>query len=166
MSTPTEDHAAAGEPPDETRPPAAGPPANLVTAAVVTCLGGAAFAGSLGLGVGSPAAPGPGTWPAVVSATLVVLGVVLAVRGRRATDAERFTRTALLVLAAVGGMVLFVAVIGVIGFEIPTALLALFWLRFLGRESWRTSVVTSLAVTVVFYLLFVGALQVTIPHLF
>ncbi|MGJ6965971.1 tripartite tricarboxylate transporter TctB family protein [Streptosporangium sp. G11] len=163
---PTEDRTATGESPDEMRPPAAGPLTNLVTAVVVMCLGGAALAGSLSLGVGSPSSPGPGTWPAIVSATLVVLGVVLAVRGRRTTDAERFTRTALLVLAAVGSMVLFVAVIGVIGFEIPTALLAFFWLRFLGREGWRTSIVMSLAITIVFYLLFVGALQVTIPHLF
>ena len=112
--------------------------------------------GVAGSGSGESLQPGPGTWPAIVSVTLVVLGIVLAVRGRRTADAERFTRTAFLVLAAVGGMVLFVAVIGVIGFEIPTTLLALFWLRFLGRERWRTSIVLSLAITIVFYLLFVA----------
>jgi hypothetical protein len=145
--------------------PAAGPVTNLVTAVVVVVLGGVAFAGSLRLGVGSASAPGPGTWPAVVSGVLVILGVVLAVRFRRTDDAEPFTRAGLLVLVAVASMVAFVAVVGTIGFEIPTVALAFVWLRFLGREGWRTSIVVSVGATVVFYLLFVGALDVTIPHL-
>lgn len=166
MTTPTEDPSAISEIPDEGRPPAAGTVTNLVTAAAVVALGGAALVGSLGLGMGSPSNPGPGTWPAVVSALLVILGIVLAFQARRTSDAEKFTRAAFRVLAAIGSMVAFVAFIGVIGFEIPAALLALFWLRILGRESWRLSIIMSLGITVVFYLLFVVALQVTIPHLF
>jgi hypothetical protein len=166
MTTPTEDPSAISDIADEGRPPAAGTVTNLITAAVVVALGGAAFAGSLGLGVSSLSAPGPGTWPAIVSAILVILGIVLAFQARRTADAERFTRAGLLVLAAVASMVVFVALIGVIGFEIPTALLAFFWLRFLGRESWRLSIILSLTITIAFYLLFVGALQVSIPHLF
>ena len=68
-------------------------------------------------------------------------------------------------LLAVATMAAFVAVIGTIGFEIPTAVLAFVWLRFLGREGWRTSIAVSIGATVVFYLLFVGALDVSIPHL-
>ncbi|MGW2380150.1 tripartite tricarboxylate transporter TctB family protein [Streptomyces sp. NPDC001658] len=151
---------------DDTRPPAAGTVTQLVTAAVVVVLGGAALAGAWNLGLGSPSKPGPGTWPALVSTALIILGVLLAVAARRLDDAERFTRTSLLVIVAVGTMVAYVAVISVIGFEIPTALLALFWLRVLGRESWRTSVAVSLGATCAFYALFVGALKVTIPHLF
>jgi putative tricarboxylic transport membrane protein len=97
---------------------------------------------------------------------LVVLGLVLAARFRLTDDAERFTRTGLLVLVAVATMVVFVALIDTIGFEIPTAVLALVWLRFLGRERWRTSIVISLAATVAFYLLFVAAFDVSIPHLY
>ena len=70
------------------------------------------------------------------------------------------------VLIAVASMAVFLAVVSVIGFEMPTALLAFVWLRFLGRESWRLSIVLSLVVTLAFYLLFVGALDVTIPHMF
>jgi len=154
------------EPAEPDRPPAAGPVTNLVIALVVVVLGGAALAGSLSLGVGSPSAPGPGTWPAVVSVVLVLLGLVLAARARHAEAAERFTRAGLLVLAAVATMAVFVAVVGLVGFEIPTALLAFVWLRFLGRESWRISIILSLATTIAFYLLFVAALDVTIPHMF
>lgn len=166
MRTHTEDPSAIDEPAEPDRPPVAGPVTNLVTALVVVILGGAALAGSLDLGVGSLSAPGPGTWPALVSTALIVLGLVLAAGAQRTHDAERFTRTGLLVLAAVASMAVFLAVVSVIGFEMPTALLAFVWLRFLGRESWRISIVLSLVVTLAFYLLFVGALDVTIPHMF
>jgi putative tricarboxylic transport membrane protein len=139
---------------------------NLITAVIVVVLGGATFVGALSLGVGNLSTPRPGTWPALVSAALVVLGVVLATRARHTNDAERFTRTGLLVLAAITTMAAFVTVIGTIGFEIPTAALAFVWLRFFGRETWRMSIVISLAATVAFYVLFVAALDVTIPHLF
>jgi putative tricarboxylic transport membrane protein len=169
MSSVTEDQPSTGEPgeADEAeRPPAAGPMANLITAVIVMVLGGAAFSGSLSLGVGTLSAPRPGTWPALVSVFLMLLGAALAARARHSDDAEKFTRRSLLVLAAFASMAVYVAVIGTIGFEIPTAILAFVWMRFLGREGWRTSIVLSLAITVVFYLLFVAALDVTIPHLF
>ena len=150
----------------EGRPPATGTLGNLVVAAAVVALGVAAVVGSLGLDVGSAAAPEAGTWPLMVSAVVVVLGLALLAVARRTADAERFTRTSWLVLAGLVTMVVFVVVLPVIGFEIPAALLAFAWLRFLGHEGWRTSIVTSLAVVVAFYLIFVAALSVPIPHLF
>ncbi|MGY1679198.1 tripartite tricarboxylate transporter TctB family protein [Geodermatophilus sp. SYSU D01176] len=150
----------------EGRPPAAGTLGNVVVAAVVVALGAAAVLGSLPLDVGSAAAPEAGTWPLLISVVIVVLGLGLLAVVRRTTDAERFGRTSLLVLAGLATMVVFVAVLPVIGFEIPAALLAFVWLRFLGHEGWRTSIITSLAVVVAFYLIFVAALSVPIPHLF
>ena len=148
------------------RVPAAGSVTNVVTALVLVGLGAAAFAGSLALGVGSAARPGPGTWPMLVSGVLTGLGLVLLALARRTTDAERFHRSGLLVLGAVASMIVFVALIGTIGFEIPSAVLAFVWLRFLGGEGWRLSVVISLGTVAAFYLIFVGALSVPIPHLF
>ena len=140
---------------------------NLVVAAVVTAIGGAAFVASLLMETGTAARPGPGTWPLLVAGALVVLGIVLAARARHTSDAEGFTRGGLLVVG--GGlvsMVLFVVAVGTVGFEIPAVLLMVAWLRFLGRESWRLSLVVSLLVVAACYALFVGALGVTIPHLF
>ena len=142
------------------------PVTNLIAAAVVVLLGGAAIAGALTLGAGSAAQPGPGTWPLLVGLVLVGLGLALAARARRDTEPEPFTRGSLLVGAAVAGMVVYVAVLTTIGFEIPTALLAFVWLRFLGREGWLLSAVLSVLVVVAFYLVFVVALSVPIPHLF
>ena len=150
----------------EHRPPPAGVPTNLVVAALVVALGAAALVGSLSLGAGSASDPGSGTWPLILSLMLVVLGVGLAVTARTTSDAERFSRSSWLVVAGLATMVVFVALIGTIGFEIPAALLAFVWLRFLGGEGWRLSVVTSLGLVVAFYLIFVAALSVPIPHLF
>ena len=150
----------------EGRPPAAGPLNNVLTAAAVVALGIAVLVGSARLGLGTVRSPESGTWPLLVSAALVVLGLGLIAAARRTTDAERFSGASWLVLAGLATMVVFVAVIQIIGFEIPATLLTFVWLRFLGRESWRTSIVTSLAVVVAFYLVFVAALSVPIPHLF
>jgi len=150
----------------EYRPPAAGALSNVLTAASVVVLGVAALVASAALGTGTAAEPGPGTWPLLVSILLVVLGGALLLTARRTSDAEKFSRGSLLVLAGLATMVVFVAVIEVVGFEIPAALLCFVWLRFLGREGWRMSVVTSLGVVVGFYLVFVAALAVPIPHLF
>lgn len=150
----------------EGRPPAAGPLSNVLIAAAVVALGIAALVGSARLGLGTARTPESGTWPLLVSGALAVLGVGLLATARRTSDAERFSTASWLVLAGLATMVVFVAVIEIIGFEIPAALLAFVWLRFLGREGWRTSIVTSLAVVVAFYLVFVAALSVPIPHLF
>ncbi|MFP5071649.1 tripartite tricarboxylate transporter TctB family protein [Pseudonocardia nantongensis] len=152
-------------PEEETAPPA-GPVTNLVVAAVVVALGVAAAVGATALGLGTPAEPGPGTWPLIVGVLLLALGATLAGTARRSADAERFTRSSVDVLLGVVTMVVFVGVIGYIGFEIPAALLAFVWLRVLGREGWRLSAITSVAVVVAFYLVFVVGLSVDIPHLF
>jgi putative tricarboxylic transport membrane protein len=150
----------------EYRPPTAGSVSNIVTALAVVVLGVAALFGALSLGVGSAREPGPGTWPLLVSVALAVLGAALLLSFRRTSDAEKFSSSGLLVLAGLATMVVFVALIEVVGFEIPAALLCFVWLRFLGREGWRMSVITSLAVVAGFYLVFVAALAVPIPHLF
>ncbi|MFD2091007.1 tripartite tricarboxylate transporter TctB family protein, partial [Blastococcus deserti] len=150
----------------EHRPPPAGPVTNLVVAAAVIALGVATLLGSLSLGAGTAAQPASGTWPLLIGVVLVALGLGLVATARHTSDAERFSRSSWLVLAGLATMVVFVAVIGVIGFEIPAALLCFVWLRFLGRESWRSSILTSIGAVVAFYLIFVAALSVPIPHLF
>jgi len=150
----------------EVRPPLAGPVTDVVVALAVVGLGVAALVGSLALGAGSPRTPGTGTWPLLVSIALVGLGLGLLALSGRTRDAERFTRASLHVLAGLATMIGFVAVVRVIGFEIPATLLMLVWLRFLGREPWRTSIVTSLAAVVVLYVVFVGLLAIPIPHMF
>ncbi len=150
----------------EGRPPHAGTLSNVVVAVVVIALGVAALVGSAALGPGTAAGPAAGTWPLLVSIATVLLGIGLLVLARRERDGERFTRVSLLVLVGLATMVLFVVLLPVIGFEIPAALLCFVWLRFLGREGWRLSLLLSLGLVAAFYAIFVGALSVPIPHLF
>jgi hypothetical protein len=150
----------------EYRPPAAGPVTNAVVAAVVVLFGVAALIGSWRLGLGSARTPDAGLWPLLVSVVLVVLALVLLATFRRTADTERFSPASGLVLGGLATMVVFVAVIQYVGFEVPAVLLCFVWLRFLGREGWRMSIAGSLGVVVAFYVIFVAALSVPIPHLF
>ncbi|MER7081026.1 Tripartite tricarboxylate transporter TctB family protein [Saccharopolyspora kobensis] len=150
--------------PEPGRP--AGMAANAVVALVVVGVGICGAVGSWSLGLGSAAEPAAGTWPFLVSAAIAVLGVVLGLLVRRTDDAERMSSASWAVLAGVAAMAGFAAAITVIGFEIPAALLAFAWLRFLGRESWSTSVFGGLGIVVAFYVVFVGLLKVPVPHLF
>jgi putative tricarboxylic transport membrane protein len=151
---------------EEERPPAGGPAYQVVGALVALAVGaGAAFL-SYGYGLGSLSRPGPGLWPFVASMAIVVFAVILLVGGRALTDSERFTRSSVL---PVVGLLTFVgvgALIPTIGFEIPSLALCVIWLRFLGGESWRTTVVVALATTTAFYFLFLYGLGIPLPHLF
>ncbi|MFF8764055.1 tripartite tricarboxylate transporter TctB family protein [Nocardiopsis dassonvillei] len=151
---------------DEEPPKPLGSWANTAVALTVIALGAAGIAGSWALGPGTPADPGSGTWPLLVSVAIAALGVALLGLARRTADTEVFSASSWKVLAGVATMVGFVAVVGVIGFEIPSALLAFVWLRFLGGESWRLSAIASVLIVVAFYVVFVGLLAVPIPHLF
>ena len=149
----------------EERPPVGGPAYQLVAAAVVVLLGITAAVLAYGYGLGSLRRPGPGLWPMAVSAAIAVLGVVLLVIGPRLDDAEKFTRASLLVLAGGATFVGLGLLLPTLGFEIPAILLGIVWLRFLGGESWRSTIVISVATTAAFYLLFLYALKIPLPHL-
>ena len=54
----------------------------------------------------------------------------------------------------------------VIGFELPALVLCIIWMRFLGGETWRSTLLVSAIVVGAFYGIFVLALNTSIPHLF
>ncbi|TDD19785.1 tripartite tricarboxylate transporter TctB family protein [Nonomuraea diastatica] len=150
---------------DESRPPHAGPLSQM--AAALAGLGAGIFgaAGSYALGLGSLTQPGPGLWPFAISVVIVVLSATLVAAGRRLEDAERFSKASLLTLVALVTLVLLAALLPVIGFEIPSLLLMFVWLRWLGKESWLSSIVISVCTVAAFYVLFVLLLQVPLPRL-
>ena len=149
----------------EERPPAGGPAYQVVAAAALLVLGLVAAYLAHGYGLGSLRRPGPGLWPFIVSVLVAVLAVVLRAVGRRLSDTERFTRSSLLVLVGAATFVGLGVLLPVIGFEIPAVLLGIVWLRFLGGESWRSTIVISVLTTAAFYGLFLYALSVPLPHL-
>ncbi|GAA1725309.1 tripartite tricarboxylate transporter TctB family protein [Aeromicrobium alkaliterrae] len=151
---------------EDEKPPAAGPVTNIATGALVALLGVAGVIGSRSLGLGSASQPGPGTWPLVISVGLILLGLLLVVRARTAGFGEKFSVDSWRVASGLASMIAFTLLIGNIGFEIPAALLAFFWLKVLGNEGWRSSLIGAVLMPVVFYLIFVTGLSTNIPHLF
>ncbi|HWM72207.1 MAG TPA: tripartite tricarboxylate transporter TctB family protein [Nocardioides sp.] len=151
---------------EEHRPPAGGPAYQVVGALVALAVGVVGAVLAYGYGLGTLRRPGAGLWPFVISVVIVVLAVILLVVGRKLEDSERFTRVSLLVLIGGASFVAFAALLPTIGFEIPSLLLCLLWLKFLGGESWRSTVLVSVGAVAAFYLLFLYGLRIPLPHLF
>lgn len=150
---------------EEDRPPQGGPLYQTVGALVGIAigLGGAVLA--WGYGLGSPAEPGPGLWPFLVSVVIAVLSAILLVVGRGLGDSEAFTRSSWLPVAGIVTFVAFGLLLPLTGFEIPALVLSVIWLRFLGGESWRNTAVISVVTVAVFYVLFLYGLRIPLPHL-
>ncbi|MCR8674562.1 tripartite tricarboxylate transporter TctB family protein [Micrococcus sp. HG099] len=147
-------------------PEPAGPLSNLTASLVVIGLGIAGAVLAMGLGIGSISSPGPGTWPLVICVALVLLGVLQLVVGRRGReDGERFSRYSWLALAGLVSLVAMAVLMPMIGFEIPAFVLCIVWMKFLGGESWRSTILYSAIVVVAFYAIFIAALGTSIPHL-
>ena len=82
------------------------------------------------------------------------------------TDSEQFSRSSVLPLVGLVTFVGFAFLLPVIGFEIPALLLSIVWLRFLGGESWRSTIAVSVGTVAAFYALFLYGLGIPLPHLF
>lgn len=151
---------------EEEKPPAAGALANASSSLVVLGVGIGAVVLSVSMGLGTPDKPQPGLWPFVISLVMVALGVFQLILGRHNRDAEKFTRMSTAPLTGLVTLAAMVALMPLIGFELPALVLCIIWMRFLGGETWRSTLVVSAAVVIAFYAIFVLALNTSIPHLF
>jgi hypothetical protein len=147
-------------------PPSAGPIANLAASLVAAVLGIVGIVLSVRLGLGTPSQPQPGLWPFIMSLVIAVLGLAQLIVGRKGGEGEKFSRLSWLVLFGSATLIGLVALMPVIGFEIPSLLLSFIWMKFLGGESWRSAVLYSVLVVAAFYGIFILGLGTTIPHLF
>jgi putative tricarboxylic transport membrane protein len=150
---------------EEDRPPSGGPAYQIVGALVAVAIGIGGAVLSAGYGLGSLSEPGPGLWPFVVSVLITTMSVVLLLVGRGLTDAEAFTRSSVLPVIGVVTFVAFALLMPVTGFEIPALALCVIWLKFLGGESWRNTLVISVVTVALFYVLFLYGLRIPLPHL-
>ena len=151
---------------EEEKPPAAGALANVGSSLVVIGVGMGAVVLSVAMGLGTPSAPQPGLWPFMISCVMVVLGLFQLIMGRRNRDAEKFTRMSLAPLTGLVTLAAMVALMPIAGFELPALVLCIIWMRYLGGETWRSTLVVSAVVVAAFYGIFVTALNTSIPHLF
>jgi hypothetical protein len=151
---------------EDEMPPAAGALANVASSLVVLGVGLGAVILSVAMGLGTPSAPQPGLWPFLISCAMVALGLFQLIAGRHNRDAEKFTRMSMSPLTGLVTLAAMVALMPLIGFELPALVLCIIWMRFLGGETWRSTVLISAIVVAAFYGIFVLALGTSIPHLF
>lgn len=145
--------------------PPGGPAYQTVGALVTLAIGIAGLVLALDYGLDGLRRPGPGLWPFVMSAVITVLSVILLVVGRNLEDSVSFSRASLLPAVGVLTFIGLGVLMPVIGFEIPSLVLCVIWLRFLGGESWRSTVLVSVGTVAVFYGLFLYGLSIPLPHL-
>ena len=101
---------------------------------------------------------------------LIGAGLVLLIGFRRADDCERFGRGTLTIGFGAASLGAFVVLFGGfggwpgVGFELAAVALLVFWLKVLGRESWRATVLVTVGCTVALHLLLIELLEAPIPH--
>jgi putative tricarboxylic transport membrane protein len=118
---------------------------------------------SYSLSLGRITNPGPGLWPFTVSAVIVVASLVLLIT-ERSEDYERFTGKTWLVVAGALSTGVFIYLFQWFGFIVPAFLTLVFWLRYLGKESWKMGFGLAALVTAVFYILFAILLGIPLPE--
>lgn len=148
-------------------PDPAGPIANLLSSLVVLALSVTGMVISLGLGLGTPAAPTAGMWPFIITLIAAVMSVVQIIVGRTGgKDGEKFSSMSWYAVIGFATLILMVVLMPLIGFEIPSLLLCFVWMRWLGGERWRSATIYSILIVGAFYAIFIAALGTTIPRLF
>ena len=108
--------------------------------------------------------PGPGLWPLLISAVIILSSLVLLVTERDSNDYEHFTTRVRFVGFGLLSLAVFILLFAGIGFILPGFLTFVFWLRFLGGESWRFTLVFSAVCTAGFYIVFRPLLGVPLPN--
>lgn len=139
--------------------------ANRIIAVLVLLLAAFVIWQSFRLGVGVLNNPAAGSWPMLLGVVLGISGLAILLRPSAANDIDslgtRYRKPAIGVVSIVAyGLLL-----PVLGFEILSLLLMVVWLRFLGGETWRSTVIGSVSIVVVLYFVFVVALAVPIPRI-
>jgi putative tricarboxylic transport membrane protein len=124
----------------------------------------AAYYSLSSLSLGELTDPGAGLWPFIVSVSLLLSSLALLVTERSNEDYERFASSAWVVALGVSSVGMFILLFERIGFLIPGFLTLVIWLRFLGRESWRSTLIISALSMAGFYLLFVTLLGIPLPR--
>lgn len=147
-------------------PEPAGRVANLASGLVALAIGVAGAVLSASLGLGTLEQPGTGLWPFAICVAMATLAAAQLLMGRHGGEGEKFSRHSWTALVGLVTLVVLVVLLPVIGFEIPALVLSIVWMRFLGGETWRSTIVCSVGLVAALYAIFVGALGTAVPHLF
>lgn len=132
---------------------------------VISLFAGLLFAYlSLNMSVTNNGKPGPGLWPFLLSLVIITASIVSLLFEKDSSHFEGFTKHSRSTLYAIISLAVFVILFESLGFLLSGFLLLIFWFKFLGKESWRLSVSTSIILTCSFYFVFVYLLKIPFPE--
>jgi hypothetical protein len=114
--------------------------------------------------------PGGGAWPFWLSAIMLLCTVMIAINwARRTSPPSQSTEPVLdaegrkMILQVFGGIVGFVALIGIISMYGAMAVFLFYYLWFLGRHTLRLSLIMSIATPIAFFFFFEALMRMTLP---
>lgn len=114
--------------------------------------------------------PGGGAWPFWLSAVMLICTGFIAFNWYRQTSPpsqseepmlDPFGRKMLLLVG--GGIVGFVALVGIISMYGAMFIFLIYYLRFLGRHRWVVTMAIAVSVPVIFFFFFEALMRVTLP---
>jgi hypothetical protein len=129
------------------------------------CLGLWACIGGIRLQVGKLTEPGAGFFPFLGAAALAVLSTVLLFQAwlGRSKGTQAFG-TLWRPIAMIAGLIVYVAILGSLGYIIAMMILCMILLSVLGTKKWWVDVVVALIISAGSYILFDSLLGVKLPH--
>ena len=139
---------------------------NRISGLVVFLIAFAIFWQGKGLSIGSLHAPGPGFFPALIAAVLVLLSLFLMIKGGKeeseedAVSAPAITR--MLVLFA--ALVAYFLLLEYLGFVVVSFLLMFFLFLWVGRQRWYVAFLSAVACIGLAYVLFDILLKSNLPR--
>ena len=116
------------------------------------------------MGIGSLRDPGAGFWPLIICLVIIVLASLAGLQNVKLKIRANFDLRAMRKpILAISSITVYIFLLENLGYMLPTPLLVLFWLRVIGAESWRISIVLSILLAAFFYFVFSTLLGVPFP---
>ncbi|MEM9341687.1 MAG: tripartite tricarboxylate transporter TctB family protein [Pseudomonadota bacterium] len=114
--------------------------------------------------------PGGGAWPFWLSAIMLLSCGMIALNWWRGTSPPSQSDEPVLdeygwrmLLLVGGGIIVFVALVNIISMYGAMMVFLLYYIRYLGRHSWFTTLAIAIPVPIGFFFFFEGAMRITMP---
>ena len=136
-----------------------------ISGVVVFLIASAIFWQGRGLSIGTPHAPGPGFFPMLIGATLVLLSVILMIRGGKGTQEQApvTVRSLVRMLVVFAALLAYFLLLEYIGFVVTSFLLMAFLFLSVARQKWYFAVASSVVCIGLSYLLFAVLRKSNLP---
>ena len=136
-----------------------------ISGVVVFLIASAIFWQGRGLSIGTSHAPGPGFFPMLIGATLILLSVILMIRGGKGTQEQTpvTVRSLVRMLVVFFALLAYFLLLEYLGFVVASFLLMAFLFLSVARQKWYFAVASAVVCIGLSYLLFDVILKSNLP---